>query len=115
MGGATERAQALLDPLSANSDCASAFKDEKEEGGRESRRGRRAEGRLRKHLRLRLLEREAEWLYVPLCQEPPPMTEDQLAEQAEVWVSSQHFPIELRDETMSPPSNVTYWAVWKSC
>ena len=47
-------------------------------------RGRRAEGRLRKHLRLRLLEREAEWLYVPLCQEPPPMTEDQLAEQAEV-------------------------------
>ena len=31
MGGATERAQALLDPLSANSDCASAFKDEKEE------------------------------------------------------------------------------------
>ena len=47
-------------------------------------RGRRAEGRLRKHLRLRLLEREAEWLYVPLCQEPPPLTEDQLAEQAEV-------------------------------
>ena len=44
----------------------------------------RPEGRLRKHLRLRLLEREAEWLYVPLCQEPPPMTEDQLAEQAEV-------------------------------
>ena len=42
MGGATERAQALPDPLSANSDCASAFKDEKEEGGRESRRGRQA-------------------------------------------------------------------------
>ena len=44
MGGATERAQALLDPLSANSDCASAFKDEKEEGGRESRRGRHGMG-----------------------------------------------------------------------
>ena len=39
MGGATERAQALLDPLSANSDCASAFKDEKEEGGREGAGG----------------------------------------------------------------------------
>ena len=46
----------------------------------------RPEGRLRKHLRLRLLERESEWMYVPVCQEPPPMTEDQLAEQAEVKI-----------------------------
>ncbi len=44
-----------------------------------------AEGREKKFGNLMLLEHDAP-LYVPVCQEPAPMTEDQLAEQAEVML-----------------------------
>ncbi len=44
---------------------------------------RNPEGRYKKFNNLRLLEHDAP-LYVPLCQDSAPMTEDQLAEQAEM-------------------------------
>ena len=42
-------------------------------------------GRLHRLRNLRLLEYD-DWLYVPQCQDPTPMTEDMLAEHAEVGV-----------------------------
>ena len=48
---------------------------------------RSPEGRKKKMgARVMLLEMD-DHLYVPKCQDPPPMTEDQLAEQAEVQMS----------------------------
>ena len=41
-------------------------------------------GRLEKFGNINLLERPDEQMYVPECQDPSPMTEDMLAEQAEV-------------------------------
>ena len=41
------------------------------------------EGRSKKHGKMKLLEHD-DFLYIPICQDPAPMTEDQLAEQAEV-------------------------------
>ena len=41
-------------------------------------------GRLEKFGNIKLLERPDEQMYVPECQDPSPMTEDMLAEQAEV-------------------------------
>ena len=46
---------------------------------------RKPEGRLKKVGKLRLLN-SSECLFEPVCQEPAPMTEDQLAEQAEVML-----------------------------
>jgi hypothetical protein len=40
-------------------------------------------GRLHRLRNLRLLEYD-DWIFVPICQDPTPMTEDMLAEQAEV-------------------------------
>ena len=42
-----------------------------------------ATGRMEKFGKVKLLEQD-EWLYIPECQDPTPMTEDMLAEQAEV-------------------------------
>ena len=42
-----------------------------------------AEGRQSRFGKLKLLQHD-DWLYVPVCQDPTPMTEDMLAEQAEV-------------------------------
>lgn len=44
---------------------------------------RKPEGRANKLGKHKLLEHD-DWLYVPICQDPAPLTEDQLAEQAEV-------------------------------
>jgi len=44
-------------------------------------------GRLQRLGNLRLLEYD-DWIYAPQCQDPTPMTEDMLAEQAEVILSS---------------------------
>lgn len=44
---------------------------------------RNAEGRQYKFGKLKLLNHD-DWLYVPTCQDPTPLTEDMLAEQAEV-------------------------------
>ncbi|KAK7877036.1 hypothetical protein WMY93_032254 [Mugilogobius chulae] len=55
--------------------------DLSESASNESRR--RAEGRLRQHQDLRLLKTE-EPLYVPVTQDPSPMTEDMLEQQSEV-------------------------------
>ena len=44
---------------------------------------RDAEGRQHRFGKLKLVEHD-DWLYVPVCQDPTPMTEDMLAEQAEV-------------------------------
>ena len=43
------------------------------------------EGRAKKLGKTRLLEHD-DFLYIPTCQDPAPMTEDQLAEQAEVMI-----------------------------
>ena len=45
----------------------------------------RAEGREGRVGELRLLN-NSDWLYRPLVQDPPPLTEDQLSEQAEVYL-----------------------------
>ena len=44
-----------------------------------------AEGRQNRFGKLKLLLHD-DWLYVPICQDPTPMTEDMLAEQAEVII-----------------------------
>ena len=46
---------------------------------------RNAEGRQYKFGKLKLLNHD-DWLYAPTCQDPTPLTEDMLAEQAEVTV-----------------------------
>ena len=48
---------------------------------------RNAEGRQYKFGKLKLLNHD-DWLYVPTCQDPTPLTEDMLAEQAEVTIFS---------------------------
>ena len=48
-------------------------------------RSKEAFGRVQR-LNLRLLEYD-DWIYVPQCQDPTPMTEDMLAEHAEVFVT----------------------------
>lgn len=48
---------------------------------------REASGRLQKLSNLKLLEHD-DWLYVPVCQEPTPMTDDMLADQVEVSSST---------------------------
>ena len=58
---------------------------------------RDAEGRQHRFGKLKLLEYD-EWLYVPLCQDPTPMTEDMLAEQAEVYLI-----VILTDIFLPPP------------
>ena len=45
-----------------------------------------AEGRLKRLGKLKLLDDEDEWLYVPITQEPVPKTEDQLQDDAEVML-----------------------------
>ena len=45
---------------------------------------REPHGRLEKFGNVKLLERPDEQMYVPECQDPSPMTEDMMAEQAEV-------------------------------
>jgi hypothetical protein len=50
---------------------------------------RKAEGRTKTLNKLKLLEHD-DYLYVPECQDPAPLTEDQLAEQAEVMPASRN-------------------------
>lgn len=59
-------------------------------------RSREAFGRVQR-LNLRLLEYD-DWIYVPQCQDPTPMTEDMLAEQAEVFAISYFFLSLIRGE-----------------
>ena len=44
-----------------------------------------AEGRQCRYGKMKMMEHD-DWLYVPICQDPTPMTEDMLAEQAEVML-----------------------------
>ncbi|CAL8267074.1 unnamed protein product [Lota lota] len=70
--------------LSDQEEAAAAKEGEAEKGGAGSSRAKPPDGRLHPHGNMTLLNSSSEPLYIPVTQEPAPMTEDLLEEQSEV-------------------------------